>query len=261
MTYEPIPTIEHVRALASYGPTATLFTLGPNHTVQQYDLEHPQMVAHVQHAPPMVPPTPPEELNRQLGVSASESEGEMPSPMRRANNEISAMEAARIERLQSASPRSMRSRTDSVGSKTSSARGRHYDTPSPAVKTDRSGTTFSMGTQSQVSRDPFLTSSSMTYPSSAPSPVSTRSARKGSRLKQEVLPSPEDQPIRELFPYIRARLSDVPYKPLRSIGESHLTPDDLRRQMLSVVFGWEEDIQDLIRDERRFTCCPLTYAC
>ena len=100
-----------------------------------------------------------------------------------------------------------------------------------------------------MSRDPLLTSSSLTYPSSVPSPVSTRSARKGSRLRQEILPSPEDKPIKELFPYTRARLSDVPYRPIRPFDESHLTPDDLRKQMLSVVFGWEEDIQDLIRDE------------
>lgn len=248
VTYEPVPTVEDVRALASYGPTATLFTLGPNYTVQQYDLEHQQMVANVQHLPTTVPPTPPEE-NRQLGMSASESEEDVPSPIRRANHEISAMEAARIERTQSASPRSGRSRTDSLSSRTSSLRGRVYEAASPAQRTERSGTTFSLGIQSQISKDPLLTSSSLTYPSSANSPASTRSMRKGSRLKQEILPSPEDKPIRELFPYIRARLSDVPYKPIRQFDESRLTPDDLRRQMLNVVFGWEEDIEDLIRDE------------
>ena len=30
-----------------------------------------------------------------------------------------------------------------------------------------------------------------------------------------------------------------------------MTTDDLRRQMLSVVFGWDADIRDLIRDELR----------
>jgi hypothetical protein len=206
------------------------------------------MVANVQHYPTIIPPTPPEE-NRQLGVSTSESEEEYASPIQRANYEISALEAGRVERTQSTSPRSVPSRTDSVSSRTSSLRGRFFEAPSPAQRTDRTGTTFSFGIQSQMSKDPLLTSSSLTYPSSAPSPASTRSARKGSRLRQEILPSPEDKPVKELFPYIRARLSDVPYKPIRPFDESRLTPDDLRRQMLTVVFGWDEDIQDLIRDE------------
>ena len=248
VTYEPVPTIEDVRAFASYGPTATLFTLGPNNTVQQYDLDHQQMVANIQHHPAIVPPTLPEE-NRQLGMSTSESEEEYASPIRRANYEISALKAARLHRTQSTSPRSVPSRADSVSSRTSSLKGRFFEAPSPAQRTDRSGTTFSFGIQSQMSKDPLLTSSSLSYPSSVPSPASTRSARKGSRLRQEIIASPEDKPLVELFPYIRARLSDVPYKPMRPFDESHLTPDDLRRQMLNVVFGWEEDIQDLIRDE------------
>src|ERR1700742_3736454 len=61
--------------------------------------------------------------------------------------------------------------------------------------------------------------------------------------------SPEERVVTELFPYTRARLHDVPYRPPRSMDDSHMTPDDLRMQMLSVVFGWEADIQDLIRDE------------
>lgn len=255
VTYEPVPTIEDVKAISAYGPTAALFTLGPNHTVQQYDLEHQHMVANVQHLPTAVFVAVPED-NRQLGISASESESDVPSPIRRANHEISALEAARIERNESASPRSARSRTDSLSSRASSLRARNYDVTSPAQRTDRSGTTFSLGVQSQASRD-ILTSSSLAYPSSVTSPASTRSTRKGSRLRQEVLPSPEDEPVRDLFPYIRARLSDVPYKPMRPFDESRLTPDDLRRQMLNVVFGWDEDIEDLIRDERKSNQAPF----
>jgi hypothetical protein len=30
------------------------------------------------------------------------------------------------------------------------------------------------------------------------------------------------------------------------------TNDDLRRQMLNVVFGWDGDIQDLVTDESEF---------
>ncbi|KAF9771871.1 hypothetical protein IL306_010460 [Fusarium sp. DS 682] len=38
VTHDPIPTLDLVRGLAVYGPGATLFTLGPNNTVQQFDL-------------------------------------------------------------------------------------------------------------------------------------------------------------------------------------------------------------------------------
>lgn len=249
VTYETVPTVEDVRGLSGYGPTATLFTLGPNYTVQQYDLERPQMVANVQHPPIAVPPTPPEDFSRQLGLpSASESEEEIASPITRANYQIATLEAARVERAQTGSPRSNHSRTESQSSPTSSTQEK-YERPSPAGRPGAGSTVFSLATQSQISRDAPPTSSSMTYPSSIRSPLSIKSVRKGSRLKQEVLPSPEERPVRELFPYTRSRLSDVPYKPPRAFDEQNLTPDDLRRQMLSVVFGWEEDIQDLIRDE------------
>ena len=234
--------MENLRAIACYGPTATLFTLGPNHTVQQYDLETQQMVRNVQHLPVSLPPNPPEE-GRQLSVSTSGSEGEYAAEVRRANAELAAIEAAHLDRTRS--PRSVRSRTNSVSSRTSSFKGRGLEAPSPAQRTDRSGsaTVFSVGPMSQLSKD--LPGN----PSTATSPVSTRSTRKSSRLRQEVLPSPEDKPVEDLFPFIRARLSDVPYRPIRPFDESRLTPDDLRRQMLYVVFGWEEDIKDLIRDE------------
>ena len=248
VTYEPVPTVEDIRGLSAYGPTATLFTLGPNNTVQQYDLERPQLAANVQHQPMMAPFAPPEELNRQLGLSASESEEEMTSPIKRTNHQIKALESARAQRAQTGSPRSARSQTESQSSHASSTQERHEKTASSG-RNDANSTVFSLASQSQMSRDPLPTSSSMTYPSSTQSPVSMKSTRKGSRLKQEMLPSPEERPVNELFPYTRSRLNDIPYKPARAFDELTLTPDDLRRQMLSVVFGWDEDIHDLIRDE------------
>ena len=248
VTYEPVPTVADVRGLSGYGPTATLFTLGPNHTVQQYDLDRPQMVANVQHPPIPVAHTPSEEFNRQLSLSVSASEEEVSSPITRAHCQITALEAARIERAQTGSPRSIRSRTASQSSRASSTQERYERYP-PVGRTNKESTIFSFGLQSQMSRDPLPSSSSMTYPSSIQSPVSNKSMRKGSRLKQEILPSPVEKPFTELFPYTRSRLSDIPYKPPRTFDEMKPTPDDLRRQMLSVVFGWENDIRDLIRDE------------
>jgi hypothetical protein len=53
----------------------------------------------------------------------------------------------------------------------------------------------------------------------------------------------------DLFPFTKARLSDVPYRNSQ-LGPDR-SPDDLRQNMLRVVFGWENDIEELVRDERK----------
>ncbi|KAF4610408.1 hypothetical protein G7Y89_g15712 [Cudoniella acicularis] len=53
VAFEDVPTIDGIMGIAIYGPGETLFTLGPNDTIQQYDLKHPAMiVANVAHGPP-----------------------------------------------------------------------------------------------------------------------------------------------------------------------------------------------------------------
>ena len=79
MTYEPVPTIEHVQGIAAYGPTATLFTIGPGYTIQQYDLDRSQMVANVRFLPTSVPATPFEE-DQTLNRSTSEEDLVSPDP-------------------------------------------------------------------------------------------------------------------------------------------------------------------------------------
>lgn len=88
---------------------------------------------------------------------------------------------------------------------------------------------------------------------------SVKSSRAGSRLRNEVHMSPAEKNIVDLFPFTRARLNDVPYKQAPPLDETHLTPENLRQQMLSVVFGWEGDIQDLIRDECMFSIPVCGY--
>lgn len=83
------------------------------------------------------------------------------------------------------------------------------------------------------------------------STLSTKSSRAGSRLRNEVQFSPADKQI-DLFPFIRARLNDIPYGHHQPLGETNLTPDDLRQRMLSMVFGWEGDVPELVQDERTF---------
>ena len=234
VVYETIPLVDGVKSIAAYGPTATLFTLGPDYTVQQYDVEQRQMVRNVRHLPIAIPPTPPAE-QRSLNWHTSESEEEVGSPSGWVQQDYRAIERERHERIQLRSPQPPMTGTDHP----KSAKPKK-DMISPAQQTDMTGTSFSQGTQPGIHKDAIALTTS--------SPQSTRSGRKGSRLKQEVLRSPQEKVVDDLFPYIRARLSDVPYRPPRPVEETR-TPDDLRKQMLSVVFGWNEDIADLVRDE------------
>ena len=241
VTYEPVPTIDGVRAIACHGPTGTLFTLGPDYTIQQYDIERAVLVANVRHMPLSVPPTPPEDTRGPIWTT-SESEEELASPLVRARGDLRAAEAARTGRNNIPSPQS------AVTAPKISFRTGINEIISPAGRTDYTTTSFDTGiqTNSTFNQPPVQLPNQMYQPQS---PVAARSSRKGSRLKQEVVMSPEERVVTELFPYTRARLHDCPYRPPRSLDDSHMTPDDLRMQMLSVVFGWEADIQDLIRDE------------
>lgn len=241
MTYEPIQTVEHVRAVANYGPTASLFTLGPNHSIQQYDLETGEVVANTQHFPMTVPPTPPEE-KQQFECPTSSSTEDLSSPAGKSSAQ-EMFEAARQARAQMGSPQSYQSR-DSDKSGSLQPRARYAPVLSPSGRTEQSVTNISVGTQSRIAPSAYGQPTNM----SQHSPVSNR-GRKGSRLKQEVLPSPETTPILDLFPYTRARLNDVPYKPVRPGDEANLSTDNLRRQMLEVVFGWGQDAPELVRDE------------
>ncbi|CAI7674790.1 unnamed protein product [Penicillium discolor] len=247
VTYDPIPTIDGVRGIANYGPTATLFTIGPQHSVQQYDLENPAMVKNVQHLP-IIPRPSTAEGSRAQTMSPRRLQDapdirEPPGAARRTPFDANSIESLR-QRADLTSPASSRSRTESVSSKASS--GKYNMRPfSPPSRSGQSATTFSM---TSGGHDTPQASASFAYPSSV-SMSSVRSSRAASRLRNEVHLSPADKNIVDLFPFTRARLIDVPYKQQPPIDETNLTTDDLRLQMLSVVFGWDGDIQDLITDE------------
>ncbi|KAH1286401.1 hypothetical protein KXW42_008059 [Aspergillus fumigatus] len=250
VTYEPIPTIENPRGFANYGPTATLFTLGPNYTVQQYDLDNPSMVANVQHIPAGALTATPEEPR---GGSVDSRALQDPPDLRESARiydsrppfDQSGVDAVRQQRAEMSSPVSSRSHANSVSSKASSGKYRMVPFSAPS-RSGQTATSFSLASASGR-ETPQQSGASYTYASSV-SMSSVKSSRAGSRLRNEVQFSPTDQRI-DLFPFTRARLNDVPYRNHRPIDETHLTPNDLRRQMLSVVFGWDGDIQDLIRDE------------
>ena len=228
VTYDVLPVLPGVRGMAGYGAGATLFSLGPDFTVQQYDVEQSRIVANIRHVPGNIPPTPPED-NRQLGWTTSGSEEDGYSPV--AQSKKPALDRSRI-----ISPQTYNSGTTSMHSKPPRYSSRQ-DLTSPGQNSEMTGTTFSVGAQPSYVYD---------Y---SKSPGSARANRKASKLRQEVVMSPQDRPIDDLFPFTRARLNDVPFQEPRQLNDDEMTPDNLRRQMLQTVFGWTEDIRDLIRDE------------
>ena len=270
---EPIPTVEGVRGLANYGSQATLFTLGPDYTVQQYELSPARMVKQARFnpmlpppvpqksnqskhipgaAPPMAVPSKPDTVSERSGYSDRGGRSERSGPVsfstiQRAANEMSVIEQARRERSAMASPTvSTSSRADSISSLSSNRLLYPRQGPPSISSRAPSGTTFSTMSPSMLGRDSMISGTSM-YASTY-SMASSGRRSKGSRLQQEVLRSPESHYI-DLFPRTRSRLANVAYKEPAPIDQDNMTPDDLRRQMLDVVFGWEDDIEPLIRDE------------
>ncbi|KAJ5757546.1 uncharacterized protein N7511_006240 [Penicillium nucicola] len=250
VTYDPIPTIDGVRGLANYGPTATLFTLGPQNSVQQYDLENPAMVANVQHVPVgSRSGTSENSRSRTMSPRRLQDPPDIREPStaaRRTPFDANGIESIR-QRADLTSPASSRSRTESVSSKASSSKYKIRPF-SPPSRSGQSATTFSLTSAGGDTPQPSVSAISFAYPSSV-SMSSVRSSRAASRLRNEVHLSPAEKSIVDLFPFTRARLNDVPYKQQPPLDDPDLTSDDLRQQMLSVVFGWDGDIEDLIRDE------------
>ncbi|KAI1780952.1 hypothetical protein F4818DRAFT_21691 [Hypoxylon cercidicola] len=272
VTNDSIPTLEHVRGLAVYGPGATLFTLGANNTVQQFDLNTPsQMVANVQHPANLLPPSPPVSIEEQpeqgvVIIGTSESDSSIPvnpeisesdddrlSPFARLTRGADSTDTMDQERYMAASPVSSRSQSSTISKSShgSGARGRYP----PSIQS-RGGMTentyISAGSSLRSSAMPPYGDKdaySLSSVSSASVTSSTRSYHRPSRLRNEVLQSPEESKVADLFKFTRSRLHDIPYKHIPLADQTHLTNDDLRRQMLSIIFGWNREIEDLVRDE------------
>ncbi|RDW61766.1 uncharacterized protein DSM5745_10438 [Aspergillus mulundensis] len=249
ITYEPIPTIDCPLGIANYGPTAALFTLGPQYTVQQYDLESPAMVANVQHPPTNSMTAALDQMRARTksprtlqDAPEMRESGSSYSSRRRAPFDASGIEAVKQQRAELSSPESSRGRAASVSSKASSDRYKPpYSPPSRSAHTATSFSLTSAGGGRETPQPSFAYASSVSM-------SSVKSSRPGSRLRNEVQFSPADKNV-DLFPFTRARLNDVPYRTQQPLDEARLTPDDLRRQMLSMVFGWDGDIEALIKDE------------
>lgn len=169
-------------------------------------------------------------------------------------NEMASIDHARQLREEMASPTlsstSRTSRTDTMSSRSSNHRAYPRHVPSVSSRA-QSGTTFSTVSPSMVGRDSLYSGTTSMYQSTAS--ISSAGRRsKGSRLRQEVLRSPEREYI-DLFPRTKMRLGNMSYQQQpQPLDQENLTPDELRRRMLEVVFGWEDDIEPLIRDELHY---------
>ncbi|KAK5115590.1 hypothetical protein LTR85_009761 [Meristemomyces frigidus] len=275
VTYDIIPTIEGVTAIASYGPTATLFTLGRNHTVQQYDItpnNQPMQVVGVQHVPANTPPTPPTLLQErrnpygepQTAVSteapmlplysdleSSADESGTMSPLQKIAHEMDSLDALESEIRDKVMPLSpVSSRASSVSSRSSrgSRKGRKYlydkpDSSRASSSTGFDGTEFSFGEPVRQGHESMSIRSVSSFAS--------RPHYRTSGLRKEVLRSPEEakqMATMDLFPFTKARLGDIAFR-TPHYGTATRTPELLQREMLSVVFGWNDDIRSLIHDE------------
>ena len=85
-------------------------------------------------------------------------------------------------------------------------------------------------------------SSAITWGSSTKSHARTSSQISADSARQH-------RPLVELFPFIRERLDEPSYRSARTLSKHERSPDAFRREILQVVFGWEQDIEDLIRNE------------
>jgi hypothetical protein len=282
VTYDTIPTPDTVRGLAVFGPGASLFTLGANSTVQQYDLNAPaQMVANVQHPANLLPPSPPisleeqkegkkasthhsdsnsESLSMPIHISAdvSESEPEHTSPLARLVRAAREPEPPTSD-YRPTSPGTQRSRSSLSMSSTSSRTPGHRNYPASARSRGMTETTFISAGSSvhspaqqhyldRTERDSYSTTSSISM-SSVSMASSHRPFHRQSRLRHEMPRSPAETRAQDLFKFTRSRLTDVPYRQPYMSDNSRLTNDNLRQQMLSTIFGWNKEIEELIRDE------------
>lgn len=114
------------------------------------------------------------------------------------------------------------------------------------------GTVTSFNTSSHAS-----TRYSFSTGTSSPAPSVTSHRSRPHPLSQEVQRSPDEvrKPASatavDLFPYTRGRLTEIVVRMPGNMNHDSMSTDDLRLQMLDAVFGWEQDIEELLRDERK----------
>jgi len=236
----------------------------------------PIQVQNVQHVPANTPPTPPttlEEQNKSHGdqqddaadaprfvvltdVESSADEGGAMSPLQKIAMEMDTLDQLESELRDKVMPLSpVSSRASSVSSKSSHGGRRQqrylYDQPSSRASsnTGYEGTEFSFGGPSvKQGHDSMSIRSGSTRASRISNPRPRTSG-----LRKEILRSPQETKetaMMDLFTFTKARLRDLPFK-VPNYGNTARTPDVLQREMLNVVFGCNDDITGLVRDEMK----------
>lgn len=238
--------------MALYGPGATLFALGSCNTVQQFDLNSLNIaVANVQHPGNLSLPSPlvSADTGNQLAAppTANTSESESSSvPLG-----IDVSESGKDHLL---------SLTPLTGCKTCdleheayklaglvSSRSDLLSMPGSSISTRTSARSSTFGNDAHGNIRDFDVHYVSTI--SAPSKCSSCPRREPSHPRNEAPCSLDDNKVDDLFKFTRERLRDTSYKHVMGANNSRLTNDDLRRQMLKTIFGWNKDVDDLIRDE------------
>ena len=278
VSWDLIPTVDNVTGIAIYGPSATLFTLSRNHFVQQYDITPSNValqVASVQHVPANTPPTPPSILEESLNLygeprtavsteapllptftdtgESSADEGATMSPLHKIAREMDSLDALQSElrdKVMPLSPTSSRASSTSSRSSGARRRGRKYlydkpDSSRASSTSDYDGTEFSLGTPSRQGHESMSIRSVSSFASAS------GSLYRPTNLRKEIMRSPQESKETagmDLFPCARARLSQVPFR-TPHYGNVARTPELLQREMLSVIFGWNDTARALVRDE------------
>ena len=264
VTHNSVPTIDDVLSIAAHGPSGTLFTIGRSYSVQQYDVvseETPLMVKNVQHAPPNAPPTPPDSIEESKlartvprtiladeplytthsDVESSEEEYMALSPLQKIVQDRSEITDESRDQLGPLSPISSRSSHRSASSTGRRARQRTRTEMQPSV----------------IDESAFSAFTSIRSSCDSPSIRSDHSQRQvPPALRREFVRASVDEMTAstvklDLFPFLKARMRDLKFRPPH-YGNASLTPSVLREEMISVVFGWDADVETLIRDEREF---------
>lgn len=268
-----MPTPEGVIGIANYGPTAALFTLSRNHFVQQYDISPnnvPLQVASAQHVPANTPPTPPTTLeeahnpydaglsrgNTPAGITdtdvSSADEAGM-SPLQKIAREMDSLDAIQSElrdKVMPLSPDSSRASSQTSRSSGGRRRVRRYLYDRPDGLSRASSTTGMDGTEFSIG-EPSVKHGHESMSIRSVSSFQTNPMHRTSHLRKQIMRSPEETKqsfLMDLFPHTRARLRDVPFR-TPHYGNVARTAELLQREMLSVVFGWNDTAKALVRDE------------
>ncbi|KAF5678139.1 WD G-beta repeat [Fusarium heterosporum] len=216
VTADLIPTLDCIRGLAVYGPGATLFTLGPRDTAQQFDLSSPAiMVANVQHPARRLPPTP-------VVLKDFENTSEAPTTTTASEYKYGSNSRDMDSHMSAETPMRPSTMNNGNGNNSAQRSSRHIGA---CPRQNVLGTTDALPMPPNYLR------------------------RMPSLLRNDVPYSTDDGNTHDIFKSARTRVDCVLYEQDKRSKNGPLTGDNLHHQMLNIIFGWNKEIEDLVRYE------------